>query len=366
MGARHLYAHIPFCRSRCRYCDFFSESLQAGEEARVRRYFQALEEEFAATLSCLELPLKTVHVGGGTPTAVPRSFLLAFLRRVLRGGPVGEFTVEVNPGTADSTYLEELMKMGVTRLSLGVQSFDPGLLRSLGRGVEPEEIDAALRAVKALEWPDWNLDLIFGVPGQDAESMRRDIRRAVEAGPTHISLYDLTYTDEYLEYLDGEARVSPAEARLFAEEHYAEAVNLLEEAGYRRYEISNFALPGHESEHNLAYWRGCDYAGIGAAAVSTLNGKRLTNPESVDEYLRRRPPGREGLSPSVRLYEKTMLGLRTREGVSEREVAPVLDDRGVEEMVGRGLLTKHYGTLCLTREGLDLCNSVLTAILREV
>lgn len=356
-----------------------------GGEYRIERYFRMLHSEIQGFLPELHLPLETVYVGGGTPTAVRRGLLTELLSRISQrsgsaqgagrgpreeGGalihPDGELTVEANPGTVDAEYLAELMRAGVTRLSLGVQSFHPELLRSLGRRVEINQLDTAIGAVKDVGWLDWNLDLVFGIPGQDRDSMHRDIYSAVQARPTHISLYDLTYTRGYLDYLDQEIQVPFRDAQQFAEDHYAEAADLLQDAGYLRYEISNFALPGYESKHNQAYWRGRDYAGVGVAAVSTLGGERRTNPDTVDEYLRRRPPTLESLSPPVRLYEKVMLGLRTRDGVDEEEVASALDSKSVEEMVDRGLLTRRCGTLCLTRRGFGLCNTVLIAILREV
>src|SRR5665811_890712 len=194
MGSRHLYIHIPFCPSRCRYCDFASEAIHVGGEYRIERYFRMLHSEIQGFLPELHLPLETVYVGGGTPTAVRRGLLTELLSRISQrsgsaqgagrgpreeGGalihPDGELTVEANPGTVDAEYLAELMRAGVTRLSLGVQSFHPELLRSLGRRVEINQLDTAIGAVKDVGWLDWNLDLVFGIPGQDRDSMHRDI-----------------------------------------------------------------------------------------------------------------------------------------------------------------------------------------------
>src|SRR5680860_909239 len=354
MGSRHLYIHIPFCPSRCRYCDFASEAIHVGGEYRIERYFRMLHSEIQGFLPELHLPLETVYVGGGTPTAVRRGLLTELLSRISQrsgsaqgagrgpreeGGalihPDGELTVEANPGTVDAEYLAELMRAGVTRLSLGVQSFHPELLRSLGRRVEINQLDTAIGAVKDVGWLDWNLDLVFGIPGQDRDSMHRDIYSAVQARPTHISLYDLTYTRGYLDYLDQEIQVPFRDAQQFAEDHYAEAADLLQDAGYLRYEISNFALPGYESKHNQAYWRGRDYAGVGVAAVSTLGGERRTNPDTVDEYLRRRPATLESLSPPLRLEE---MGYLTHPHTSAGRIPT---DRGYRHFVD-GILRRRF------------------------
>src|SRR5660397_225545 len=170
MGSRHLYIHIPFCPSRCRYCDFASEAIHVGGEYRIERYFRMLHSEIQGFLPELHLPL-------------------------------------------------------------GVQSFHPGLLRSLGRRVEINQLDTAIGAVKDVGWLDWNLDLVFGIPGQDRDSMHRDIYSAVQARPTHIFFYDLTYKGGYLDYLAKEIQVPFRDAKKFAEDHYAEAADLLPGAG---------------------------------------------------------------------------------------------------------------------------------------
>ncbi|MFH0917342.1 MAG: coproporphyrinogen-III oxidase family protein [bacterium] len=411
MTIKHLYVHIPFCRSRCAYCDFASEPmgphLLAG---RVEAYLEALRAELAvhraadrgpqaATHSVARGdapaagPVETIYVGGGTPTALPGRALvtlvreLAALQRHAQGGAQAagphaaqgtasgvaagaqqplrpEFTIEANPGTIDAALLEQLAAAGVTRLSLGVQSFAPALRAALGRRVAQKEIEAALAAIAATHWREWNLDLVFGIPGQTWREAAADLDAAVAARPAHVSLYDLTYTPAF------QARVEAAlgaQARLaaaaFVERHYAEAVARLEDAGYRRYEVSNFALPGHECRHNQAYWRGEDYLGIGAAAVSTAGGERRTNPQSVEDYLVGRPPAIEVLSPATRLWEKAMLGLRTSEGVDEIPVLPVLESDARGRLLAQGCLERRCGKLRLNPGFLDVSNAVISALL---
>jgi oxygen-independent coproporphyrinogen-3 oxidase len=398
MTSKHLYVHIPFCRSRCGYCDFASEPLGSHARAgRVEGYLEALRAELGGHVAGMGVArgqsaavctsalagalhpgaVETIYVGGGTPTALPGETLVALardllaLRRDAPGAAPGahqpvrlEFTVEANPGTIDATLLERLAAAGVTRLSLGVQSFAPALRAALGRRVAQKEIEAALAAIAATGWGEWNLDLVFGIPGQTWVEAAADLDAAVAAGPTHISLYDLTYTPAF------EARVEAAlgaHARLaaatFAEQHYAEAVARLEAAGYHRYEVSNFALPGHECRHNQAYWRGEDYLGIGAAAVSTAGGQRRTNPRSVRDYLAGCPPRIEVLSPATRLWEKAMLGLRTSEGVEEAAVLPALDKEARDRLFAQGCLERRCGKLRLNPGFLDVSNAVISALL---
>ena len=364
----HLYVHIPFCRTRCAYCDFASEALKPHQRAgTVEQYVGAVRNELAARAQA-HLDggsFSTIYLGGGTPTVLPLEPLLELVHDLAsRLASDGEFTIEANPGTVDAVSLRRLAEAGTTRLSLGVQSFSPTGRAALGRRVTQEEITGALDAVTAVGWRDWNLDLVFGIPGQVWQEAAADLDSAVAAGPTHISLYDLTYTASYERQVKARmgAGVRKAAGAL-SERHYAQAVARLETAGYRRYEISNFALPGHECRHNQAYWRGEDYLGLGAAAVSTLGGERLTNPRTAADYLAGQPPQREILSGAVRLWEKAMLGLRTREGVDEETVAPVLDAGALERLSAQGCLERRYGKLRVNPGFLDVSNSVIGTLL---
>jgi len=370
---RHLYVHIPFCRSRCAYCDFASEPLAAHDRAgRVERYLEVLRRELRSHLSeradgdgegDLWLPLKSVYLGGGTPTALPADDLLELVRDLAALQP-GEFTVEANPGTIDAGLLEGLAAAGVTRLSLGVQSFAPALRAALGRRVSQKEIDGAIAALGGTGWREWNLDLVFGIPGQSWCEAVADLEAAVATGPAHISLYDLTYTPAFQRRVEaGLGAGARRAAGAFAEQYYAEAAACLEAAGYHRYEVSNFALPGHECRHNQAYWRGEDYVGIGAAAVSTAGGERRTNPRSVAGYLAGHSPQIERLSPATRLWEKAMLGLRTSEGIDEAAVLPVLDIAARDRLLSQGCVERRCGKLRLNPGFLDTSNTVISALL---
>jgi oxygen-independent coproporphyrinogen-3 oxidase len=368
MKTRHLYVHIPFCRCRCAYCDFASEPLDPLARAgTLERYVEALGQEL------VERPgvggdagrFETIYLGGGTPTVLPRDLLGGLVRGLAaRLEEGGEFTVEANPGTIDVPLLTDLAEVGVTRLSLGVQSFAPALREALGRRVTQSEVGEALSAVATAGWREWNLDLVFGIPGQTWRMAEADLEAAVAAGPPHISLYDLTYTAAFAKRVEATLGAGARRAAgAVAERHYAEAVAHLEGAGYRRYEVSNFALPGHGCRHNLAYWRGEDYLGIGAGAVSTVGAERRTNPKTVEDYLAGRAPHVEPLADTTRLWEKAMLGLRTSGGVDEEEVRSVLDQVARDRLLAQGCLEKRYGKLRVNAGFLDVSNSVIAALL---
>lgn len=410
---KHLYVHIPFCRTPCAYCDFASEPVGAHARAgRVARYLRALREELEEAAvppgpqsteaaappggvapSAVCRSFETIYLGGGTPTVVAPELLVPLVRHLasrlsgsggMVGGAVGgmvdgavggmvggagllsEFTIEANPGTIEPALLKDLAAAGATRLSLGVQSFAPALRAALGRRVTQKEIDDALAAIATGGWREWNIDLVFGIPGQTWSDAAADIDAAAAAGPTHISLYDLTYTRAFRTRVDvtlgaGARRAAGA----FAEKHYAAAAARLEAAGYRRYEVSNFAQPGHECRHNQAYWRGEDYLGIGASAVSTSGGERRTNPRSVGDYLAKRPARVETLSAETRLWEKAMLGLRTSEGVEEAAVLSVVDRAARDRLLAQGCLERRYGKLRLNPGFLDVSNTIIGALLIE-
>lgn len=360
----HLYVHIPFCRSRCAYCDFYSEPIDLFQQSdAVERYVKALETELSERASGCSF--ETIYVGGGTPTVLPRHLLqrlITFLRE--RATEDCEFTVEANPGTIDKDLLVWLKAAGVSRLSLGIQSFDPQLRAVLGRKVTQREVREALQVISEVGLVNWNIDLIFGIPGETWEQAAEDLDMAVAAQPTHISLYDLTYTPSYEKRIH--ATLGPDAKRVatdFVEEYYQMAVERLETAGFLRYEISNYARPGYECRHNVAYWRGKDYIGIGAAAVSTLGAMRINNVASVREYLQGRGARVESLSPRTKLWEKAMLGLRTCQGIDENEVTDVLDQDAKNRLLELGCIERCCGKLRISRDFFNVANTVIAALL---
>ncbi|MHC4248298.1 MAG: radical SAM family heme chaperone HemW [Planctomycetota bacterium] len=341
-----LYVHVPFCASRCSYCDFTSE---VHTRERVRLYLDALARE-AERAPHRGLAPATVYVGGGTPTS-PGDEEIAELFGILKGSfdlsGVEEWTVEANPGTVDERRLALLRELGADRLSLGTQSFRKDFLRLLGRRHSVEDSERAVRAARATGFGNVSLDLIFAMPGQTLDDVKSDVARAVELAPDHVSLYSLTYEPgTKLHRMRAEGAVAPPDEEL-EREMYLETIDDLLAAGFEQYEISNFARPGYESRHNLVYWEGAlvvpldpveaggpatgeggrtpwavEYVGLGPSAASLVGGERRRNLRDLAAYASRLARGedpveeRERLGPERAARETLMLALRTRRGVA--------------------------------------------------
>ncbi len=389
-----LYIHIPFCLSKCVYCDFCSESVQALDPAMPVRYISALATEAQAKLTALQdcgaksislaretnpalrandspsghKTIASVYVGGGTPTVLSAELLAAVLSLPARFCPElvaddCEVTCEANPGTVDAEKLRVLRRTGVTRISLGFQSLSETELRTLGRAHSAAEAFEAFHLARAMGFGEINVDLIFGVPSQDLNSWKQTLRRVLMLGPEHLSTYYLTLAPEtpLAEMVVGGLAKMPSEE--LQAEMYGAAIDLLTAEGYRHYEISNFALPGHECRHNLEYWAGGEYLGLGAAAHSHVGSVRSANFEDIGEYVETIEKGRsmvafsETLTESQMLLEKMFLGLRTDEG-AELPITPTVTD-----MVARGLLEAvSDDKFRLTRKGKLFADSVTEAL----
>ena len=285
MTARHLYVHVPFCAHRCGYCDFVTVT---GHEDVHAEYVDAL----LAELGRHDIAPETIYIGGGTPSLL-RDRLL---QRLLEGLPdAADVTIECNPETVTAAKARVLHDGGVTRISLGAQSLRPHLLRTLERRTQPETVIAAVELLRAAGHQNLNLDLMFGVPGQSAADLRADIEAVLALGPEHISWYELeAKPGTRFAVHHGAELQRQAEA---LEDHYETVVAALRGAGYRWYETANFCRPGHESRHNLGYWLGHDYLGVGVGAVSTLGLQRRRNRPGLRAYL---AAGAAGTEPPVR------------------------------------------------------------------
>ncbi len=325
----HLYLHYPFCRRRCPYCDF--PVALGGEETR-RRYVEALLREIDAFPERpAPSPLgPTLYLGGGTPSLLEPGDLERILAALVDAGfPLGraEVTLEANPTGLTRDRLAAYRSLGVTRISLGVQSFRDGELAFLGRLHSAREAWEAAEAVAAAGFPSWNLDLIYGLPGQELEDWTASIERALALEPPHLSLYALTVEPRTpLALWVRQGRV-PAPDPDRAAELYRWSQERLARAGYERYEISNWARPGHACRHNLGYWAYADWWGIGAGAHGHLGRLRYANDPQPRRYLRTvlagGSPRRETirLSPQAYAVEGVILGLRRGEGLSWPEWA---------------------------------------------
>ncbi len=355
-GVRHLYVHLPFCAHRCGYCDFVT---LVGRSDQHDVYVHAVLTELELESGCLADELETVFIGGGTPTFTePRA-----LERLLRALPrASEVTVEANPETVTPALVSLLVDCGVNRVSLGAQSFQPHLLQTLERSAQPEDVRRAAHAFRVAGIDNLSLDLIYGIPGQSAADLEADLSEALALGPEHLSCYEL-------EAKPGTrfTHAHGAELRRQAgamEGYFEQVVARLTAEGYRWYETANFCREeagGRDlrSGHNLAYWLGRDYLGVGIGAVSTLGAERLRNTPRLAEYLRalgrgHRPPRElEQLPDEVRRRERLMLGLRLDEPLSLAEVGDAIDLGAARRLEGLGLARfgKAARTLTLTARG---------------
>ena len=345
-GARHLYVHLPFCAHRCGYCDFVTV---VGRRAEHGSYVDALLSELELERALLAPELETVFLGGGTPTFTEPGEL----RRLLDALPAAvEATVEANPETVTPELAALLRARGVTRVSLGAQTFDPALLGVLERVAGPDDVRRAFYRLRDAGFDNISLDLIYGIPGQSASGLDADIDEALALGPEHLSYYELEakpgtrFTHRHGEEL--------ARQTVALEGYFEQVVARLSEAGYRWYETANFCRPSEgsgardlRSQHNLGYWLGHDYLGVGVGAVSTVRGRRWRNTPRLPTYTAALAQGDtpprdiEELSADVRLQERVMLGLRLDEPLPLDGLAPVLDGAALTrlerlELVARG------------------------------
>ncbi len=350
-----LYVHVPFCAKRCDYCGFYST---AGAPALTRAaWLERLELEIAESANRLG-PLSSVFVGGGTPSflepAELRQLLFSAIGRLPRQ-PDCEFTSECNPESLTREKAEILAAAGVNRVSLGVQSFRPRLLRALGRAALPRRVPAAIAILRAAGIANLGVDLIFGIPGQTMRDWIGDLRRAGDLGIRHLSTYALT--------LEEGTRLAARTAAGAAERLVAAMWERTDEVtaayGLRRYEVSNFSKPGGECRHNLNTWFGGACLGIGPAASSFDGFIRWTNPHDLAAWLRGQPPELDPLPPPARAREILVCGLRTTRGWTaagfRRSTGhDYLKLRGAEitALAGLGLLEVRPGRLRPTRRGL--------------
>jgi oxygen-independent coproporphyrinogen-3 oxidase len=389
-----VYVHVPFCQTRCHYCDFVTYT---GMESLRRPYAAALVAEAELAVAGLDAAgagrprVSSVFVGGGTPTLLPPSDLAAVLRRLrdlLDYSPSVEITVEANPETVDRSLADGLVAAGVTRVSLGAQSFDDRVLAALGRPHDSRRVGAAVatlrEAAAAAGRPlDLNLDLIFGCPGEDARSWEETLRAATAIAPQHLSAYALTIeAATKFGRLVAAGRMREPDEDLLAD-RYEWTCATLGDAGYAHYEVSNWAMgrcgadgmPAHASLHNRTYWRRGAYLGIGAGAHefeadAAGHGVRRWNLAGVPEYLaevhggRRPTAGHEALDAGQARFEALALRLRTADGLDVGEAAALGVDAagvGAAELRAAGLLHPGPG-LRLTEQGMFMHGEVTSRL----
>jgi oxygen-independent coproporphyrinogen-3 oxidase len=365
-----VYVHIPFCLQKCSYCDFASEPLkEAGGREAARRYQDALAVEMdlrAASAEFSGSSIDTLYIGGGTPTILPSEWIAAVVERIAARfslKPELEVTIEANPGTASEEGLAALVAAGVNRVSLGVQSFSDGLLQTLGRAHSVADAERAITAVRSAGCANLNLDLIYGMPGQSLEEWSATVEACVKARPQHIAAYALSVEPSTPLAQGIEAGVLPPPDEDLAADMYLLAAEVLAAARYHHYEISNFALPGCESEHNRRYWANAEYLGLGASAHSYRGAVRWNNLRRSGVYTEWLERGllpaaeAEALSARRRVGETLMLGLRRAEGVLEDDIATrcglapqEVFSEEIRRLCDRGLLVMDGGALRIPRD----------------
>src|SRR3954452_10386929 len=364
-GARHLYAPLPFCAHRCGYCDFVTVLGRPGQHAP---YVEALLQELELERGVLAEELETVFLGDGTPTFTSMPDLV----RLLEGLPTAEeVTVEANPETVTQELARSLRDAGVTRISLGAQTFRPRLLDVLERVAKPDDIRRAVHHLRGADFDNISLDLIYGIPGQGASDLEADLDDALALGPEHLSCYELeAKPGTRFTHAWGAELVRQADA---IEDYFERVVARLTGAGYRWYETANFChadADGRDlrARHNLAYWLGRDYLGLGIGAVSTIENRRWRNAPRLGRYLESLAAGRsperdvEPLDGDVRARERVMVGLRLDEPLPVRGLRSVLDAEGLARAEQLGLAVDGGETLALTPRGRFLGGGVTAEI----
>lgn len=379
--AASLYVHVPFCFHKCHYCDFYSITRQSPQrmEAFVKRLLA--EAKFWAQAPVGRRP-ETIFIGGGTPSLLPFSTM----QRLLEGlgerfdlSAVTEWTVEVNPATADTEYLRMMRRAGVDRVSLGAQSFDPADLAALERHHDPGDVPRAIEMAREAGFERISIDLIYAVPGQTLASWEQTIERALELGLNHLSCYGLTYepnTPLAVRRRLGRVEAAPESLELQMLHRTRE---LAKDAGLEAYEVSNFARPGEESLHNLHYWRAGSYVALGPSGASHVEGVRFRNTphlgrwEAATDADVLEVEDFEVLSPPHRVAEAAMLGLRLAEGIDpaalDRAFGGDFRSRFAETITGLvvpGLLVEGNGRLAVSARGLSLTDAIASEFLTEV
>jgi oxygen-independent coproporphyrinogen-3 oxidase len=370
-----LYVHIPFCARKCRYCDFVSYPVDDIDAHFAYMLKVVLEISEKANIFGAGRSVDAIYIGGGTPSLVEPGFISDILDALYAHFRVDddcEITIEVNPVSVTREKFRAYRSAGVNRVSIGVQSFDPEILTFLGRLHTAEDAECAVSDARAEGFDNINIDLIFGVPGQDLASWERNLKKTLKLAPEHVSFYSLSIEDGTPLFVDLIAERFEETDEILDRRMYHLAKEALADAGFRHYEISNASLPGRESRHNLKYWSMDPYLGLGAAAHSYFEGRRFANTSSLTEYI-----AAAGMTDMMDwAHENTLgdemgefifLGLRRTDGIRISDFHSSfgrdfweLYGEETEKLINRGLLEHDGDELRLTALGLDLANNVFS------
>ncbi|WP_313132690.1 radical SAM family heme chaperone HemW [Anaerocolumna sp.] len=371
-----LYIHIPFCVKKCEYCDFLSGP--ASEETK-RLYVEALIKEiFSNKDLAAEYLVKTIFIGGGTPSSIDGKFIgkiLKAVKEVFNVSEQAEISMEANPGTVNEEKLREYKKAGINRISFGLQSADNKELKLLGRIHSYEEFEENYYMARELGFCNINVDLISALPGQTIKQWVSTLEKVIQLKPEHISAYSLILEEgtPFFERYSEEDQDEDLDRRI-----YSKTKEVLENAGYDRYEISNYAKPGFACKHNSSYWTGTDYLGLGLGASSLLNNIRCHNEENMNAYIRnsndrnRLRKNIESLDRKQQMEEFMFLGLRMMEGIQKSRFKDLFHE-DIENIYGdvlsqsfdENLLMEKNNRIFLTEKGIDLSNVVMSRFLLD-
>ena|SRR4030042_3084548 len=378
-----LYIHIPFCIRKCIYCDFFSVPY---DKSAAQAYIEALCWELILKKDSAQA-LKTVYIGGGTPSLLPDECLTQLficLKDNFSFSSDIEITIEANPGTINESKINTLFSLGVNRLSIGIQSFNDNELKVLGRIHSSEDALSSIEMIKNAGLNNFSVDLMYGIPGQTMESWKDSLLKASGGSPRHISTYELTVEENtpLSRFIESGEVIIPDEDLIL--EMYNYAIDYLGGCGYKQYEISNFAMPGFECMHNLNYWDRGEYIGAGAGAHSFINEIRSINTKDIKSYIEILTEGKSVEMEPIRLFppealkEFIFLGLRKIKGININTpicIPPLIrgDIRGCnsildasKELTTEGYLEFDRGYLRLTRKGLVISNTVIVKLFEKL
>ena len=355
-----IYIHIPFCKSRCKYCDFFSTT----QLSRRTDYVEALLCEWADRRHELKEEVRTIYIGGGTPSVLEVDSLQLIIDSLGIDSEQQEITLEVNPGDVTAEKAAAWRAMGINRLSMGVQSFNDTLLQLIGRRHTAQQAREAIATVQSAGFDNISIDLIYALPSQSMEQWQNDVAQTLRLGVQHISSYGLIYEDgtaltTLLQHGVIEAVDEDTEMQM-----YDYLVGQLTANGYMHYEVSNFAFPGHQSKHNSSYWNDTPYIGLGAGAHS-YNGKvRSWNISDINQYIEQvqshaLQPEREELTAEASHMERVMLGLRTSQGVAIEDINAIK----AKPYLQQGLLLQEGNRLIATTQGFHVLNRIIEDLL---
>lgn len=371
-----LYIHIPFCIKKCGYCDFISFTY---DEEKIEKYLNYLEKEIKFYKKELkDYSIKTIFIGGGTPSLLSGNQMIK-LMNVLRDtfdlSKVVEISMESNPGTLLKENVELYKKAGINRISVGVQTLNNKSLKSLDRIHDVDEVYKAIEMIKKVGINDFNMDLMFGLPGQSLSDLEESIEGFIKLNPTHISAYSLKYEEGTKFYSKLEEGMLKETSDELDRDMYHLIIEKLKKAGYFQYEISNFSKINYKCKHNLVYWKNKEYIGMGIGAHSSFDNKRFNNAETLDEYYKLLDKKKpivfvEEIEKDVSLFETIMLSLRLDEGLDIKLLNNRYDinfklkyKSQIKKLLDLQLVLEDSNVLILTQKGKDLSNQVFLEFL---